>query len=100
MKITNVGDHYEEGSQVMTIESKKALKSIRSIEVIGEGGKATALKSVGNSSWGFGDNKTYRQELVVAGKAADIKKLKVTYFQDLKKVEVPVDVNVSFSLSK
>ena len=98
--VDEVRDHYEDGQQVMTFKTNKEMNAIKSIEAILENGETAVLKTVGNSSWGSGDNVTVQKEMVVEGKASDIKKLKVTFFKDLKELEIPVDMKIGFGFAK
>lgn len=91
-EVTEVDDSFmEEDSQMFELQSKKSPSQIQEIKAVMASGKTVDLDPAGSSEFGFGGDMTYGRGFNVPGKAADIKKLKVTYFQSVKEVELPFE---------
>jgi hypothetical protein len=94
-EITGIEDSYisDEG-QMFEWQSKTSPSRIQQIQAVMADGKTVELESAGSTEFGFGDDVTYGRGYNVPGQVADIRKLKVTWFQNVKEVELPFEISV------
>jgi len=98
-KVVELGDSFmDEDAESFEIQSKKSPAQIKSIQAVLADGKTVDLNSAGNSSFGYGDDMTYGRTYEIRGKAANIKKLSVTFYKTTKAVDVPLDLTVNMGL--
>jgi len=80
--------------QMIELQCSASPAQIQSITAILADGKSVKLTASGKSEFGFGDNVTYGRNFDVVCKAADIKKLKVSYFKSVEEIELPIELKV------
>jgi hypothetical protein len=99
-KITKTGkpDWGDEPLQI-TLEAKQDTDRVASVRFLDGGGNEIESSGAGSSSMRFGDSVTIETSYNL-GKRVDAVTVEITYWMDMKAIEVPFDVTVTVSLSK
>ena len=98
-EVTQVEDSFmDDDAQMFEFQSNTSPSRIQEIKAVMANGKTVDLDPSGSSEFGFGKNVTYGRSYNVPGKAADVKSLNVTFFQEVKEVELPFEFKVELGL--
>ncbi|MCA9061577.1 MAG: hypothetical protein KDA96_00880 [Planctomycetaceae bacterium] len=90
--VSEIGDAYsEEFSKTITLQTRKKLDFVKSIEFLSSSGKPVESSPAGNSYFGFGDDFTYDQSYAIASKEKQLK-LRVTRFTKSAEMKIPVKI--------
>lgn len=94
-QVNEVKDSYlNENEEMFELQCHTSPAPIQKVEAVMKNGATIELRAAGSSRIGFGDSVTWGRSYSVAGKAADIMALKVTYFQHVEQIEVPLGVAI------
>ncbi len=99
-KITEVTDGFEPDSKRVSLESNTSFDQIESLVFIDDKGKEVETSGAGGGSGSFGGDTTYSKSFVFKAAPEKIAKAKITYFQKIEAVKVPVEVKFGFDLGK
>jgi hypothetical protein len=99
-KIAQVAEGFEPESQRLDFESKTSFDQIQTLVFIDDRGKEIETSAAGGGSFGFSGDMTYSKSFQFKGKAESIAKAKVTYFQKIVAVKVPVKAKFGLGLAK
>ena len=99
-KITQVAEGFEPESQRLDLESKNSFDQIQTLVFIDDQGKEIETSAAGGGSYGFSGDMTYSKSFQFKGKAESIAKAKVTYFQKIDAVKVPIKAKFGLDLGK
>ena len=94
-EISDIQDSFMlDDGQMFELQSKTSPSQIKSIKAILANGKRVEVSPSGSSEFGFGDDITFGRSYDVPCKVASIKKLEVTFFENVEEVNVPMDLSV------
>ena len=97
--VTAVEDSFvDDNSQMFELQSRKSPSHIQQIQAITAEGKVLELSPAGSTEFGFDDQITFGRNYNIPGQAADIRKLRVKYFQKTKEVTLPFEFKVGIGL--
>lgn len=92
-KVDSIEDSFmNDDGEMVNLETNSSPAQIESIEAILANGKSVEFSPSGSSQFGFNDNITYGKSYDLSCKASEIAQLKVTWFQDVKRVELPIEI--------
>ena len=99
-KITKTGkpDWGDEPLQI-TLEAKQDTDRVASVRFLDGGGNEIQSSDAGGGSMRFGDSLTIEKSYNL-GKIVDTVTVEITYWMDMKAIEVPFDVTATVGLSK
>lgn len=80
-------------AEKVELQCQKSPASIKSILAVLADGKEVEISSSGSSESSFGRGVTYGRSYDLPGKAADVKKLKVTFFENIEELKVPLELD-------
>jgi hypothetical protein len=96
-KVTQIGDGFQPDRKSVELESKVSFDQIESLVFLDATGKE--IETSPGASFSSG-NISYSQGFQFAGNPSDIAKAKISYFQKIESVKVPVDVKFGMDLGK
>ena len=100
MEINSVGKpSWGDMALSITFKGKGDLSAIKEVKFYDEAGTEIESKKGSTSSWGFGGPKTFSVEYQIKKKVGKAT-IKVTYWSDLKSVEVPLNIKVGIGVGK
>ncbi len=99
-KITEVSDGFEPESKRVNLESKTSFDQIEGLVFVDDKGKEVETSGAGGGSGSFGGDTTYSKSFEFKAAPEKIAKAKITYFQKIEAVKVPVDLKFGFDLGK
>lgn len=95
-KIQRMGKGFEDNSTQISFRASQNFDSIQTITAINKAGKELEGSSRGTSSFGFRNKKTYERTYEFEANQDEIVGFKVVYYNDIKVVEVPIDLKFGF----
>lgn len=99
-RVTEVGDGFESDSKRVDLESKNSFDQIESLVFLDAAGKEIETSGAGGGSSSFGGDTTYSRGYSFKSAAEKVAKVKISYFQKIDAVKVPVDAKFGFDLTK
>jgi hypothetical protein len=81
----------------VTLENKTGFDAIRSIVFLDAQGNEIKTEQMGSSRAGFNDEFTYGQSYGLPDKVDSVT-LKISYFEKVESIEIPLDLKVSVGL--
>lgn len=98
--ITGIEDGFEPETKRINLEGKTSFDTFESIVFLDKKGNEVETSSAGGGSFGFGGDMTYSKSYQIKGDTADIASAKISYFQKIDSVKVPIDVKFGLDLGK
>ncbi len=99
-KVTQADAGGDEDSCWFGLEANKSFDTIAEFKFLDAAGKELEGQSMGDSSFGFGDEMTYQKNFSVAAKPGSKITVRIRYFKSTEEVKIPIDLAVSLGLGK
>ena len=99
-KVTQIADGFDADTKRLELESKDSFDQLESLVFLDTKGKEIETSASGGGSFGFGGDMTYSKSYQFKGNPADIAKAKISYFQKIDAVKVPVEIKFGMDLGK